>query len=104
MPFPIVPAPSTATVLMESIATNQSSTLFEAWPVEKPKHACQPGQGQAGSPVIILVMDFLEASTASHAARVANFSSCDHGAPNGRPSCVTRRIMLGCVARSVFAA
>src|SRR6267143_3871951 len=29
---------------------------------------------------------------ASHAASVANFSSCDHGAPRERPSSVARRI------------
>ena len=35
--------------------------------------------------MIVLWLPFLEASAASHAASVANFSSCVHGAPKGRP-------------------
>jgi hypothetical protein len=47
MPFPIVPAPSTATVFMEPIDTDQASETEYSMEVRKPKDARGTNQGQA---------------------------------------------------------
>jgi len=43
-----------------------------------------------GAPADAFSSRFETPCSASHAASVANFSSCDQGAPSGRPSSVTR--------------
>src|SRR4029077_15793398 len=101
IPFPIVPAPSTATLLISArfkLPPERTPEATETQDVQKRQVAENTSR--------YLDISFKGAAKASHAASVANFSSCDHGEPKGRPSSVTRPISSvllrrrTCLARS----
>src|SRR5712692_3242319 len=94
MPFPIVPAPSTATVLI--------SARFKKPPERTPVATeTQDKQKRQGAESMSRSLErFSEGgSKASQAAIVANFSAWDEGEPKGRPSSVTRLIRAGRLSR-----
>src|SRR5439155_20827340 len=96
MPFPIVPAPSTATVLI--LARVKKPPLKT--PAATESQDKQERQDAAAFSRFLELL-FEGVARASHAASVANFSSCDHGDPTDRPSSVTRRISAFGLIRNI---